>query len=146
MVGDEYGMRTELVGLGRGHGGVDAVDPGFIGAGGDDTPAARRASDDNGFSPEGGIIPLLHRGVEGVHVHMNDLPHMFHTIPVLSVLQYLPAAGGVGRQGGRKIPGPADAERPTNTGGRQMLRDRLMQGGSPGWGDFTHPGSFTPSG
>jgi hypothetical protein len=60
------------------HGRPDAVRPGRVTGGGDDTasPALLRVgADDDRLPAERGVTPLLHRGVERVHVEMGDDPH-----------------------------------------------------------------------
>jgi hypothetical protein len=60
------------------HGRPDAVGPGRITGGGDDAaslPLLRIGADDKRLPAERGVAPLLHRGVERVHVEMGDDPH-----------------------------------------------------------------------
>jgi hypothetical protein len=56
---------------------VNAERASLIGGGGDD-PAASAAlgigPDDHGTPATGRVIALLHRGIEGVHVDMEDPP------------------------------------------------------------------------
>ena len=66
-------LGTERAGTGRRHGGVNAKTAGLIAAGRHDAPAGRIAADDDGLPPEFGVVSLLHRRKEGIHVHMDDL-------------------------------------------------------------------------
>ena len=70
--GDEDGVGAEALGAEGGHGGADAEAAGFIGGGADDGAVAA-PGDDDGFAAEGGVVALLDRGVEGVHVDVDDL-------------------------------------------------------------------------
>ena len=66
-------MTSSRAGAGCRHGGVNAKAAGLIAAGRHDAPAGRIAADDDGLPPEFGVVPLLHGGKKGVHVHMDDL-------------------------------------------------------------------------
>jgi hypothetical protein len=52
---------------------VNAKTAGLIATGRHDAPAARIAADDDGLTAELGMVPLLHGGEKGIHVHMDDL-------------------------------------------------------------------------
>ena len=56
----------------RGHGRPHAEPPRLIAGRGDHAARSGVAYGD-GAAAQGGIIPLLHRGEEGVHIHMDDL-------------------------------------------------------------------------
>ncbi len=71
--GKEIAARAELPSRCHGHGGPNAELPGFI-RGGTDNPARPQASHDHRLPPQGWVIPLLDRCVEGIHIHMDDLP------------------------------------------------------------------------
>ena len=59
------------------HGGADAVFARLVAAGRHNAPLVGEGADDQGLSPQRGIVPDLHRGKEGVHIHMkNDLMHV----------------------------------------------------------------------
>ena len=44
-----------------------------ITAGDHSAPAGRIAADDDGLTSQLGMVPLLHGGEEGIHIHMDDL-------------------------------------------------------------------------
>jgi uncharacterized membrane-anchored protein len=66
-------LRAERSRTGRRHGGVNAKTAGLIAAGRHDAPAARIAADDDGLTSQLGMVPLLHRRKEDIHVHVGDL-------------------------------------------------------------------------
>jgi hypothetical protein len=45
----------------------------LIAAGRHDAPAGGIAADDDGLTSQLGMVPLLHGGEKGIHVHMDDL-------------------------------------------------------------------------
>ena len=70
-------LGAESKGLLDVHGGVDAVFARLVAAGRHNAPLVGEGADDQGLSPQGGIVPDLHGGKEGVHIHMkNDLMHI----------------------------------------------------------------------
>ena len=69
----EDGRRAQAPGHRRRHGRVDAEHTGLIGAGGHHA-APSAATDDDRQTGQGRIVEHLHRGEEGVHVHMEDDP------------------------------------------------------------------------
>jgi len=68
---DEDGVGTEALCLDGGHGGADAEFAGFVRGCADDGALAAPC-DDDGLAAKLRIITLLDRGVEGVHVDVND--------------------------------------------------------------------------
>ena len=72
-IAQENRLGAERPGTGCRHGGVNAKAAGLIAAGRHDAPAARIAADDDGLTLQLGMVPLLHRRKEGIHVHMDDL-------------------------------------------------------------------------
>ena len=57
---------------------MDAVLPGFVGAGGHDAPLMGEGPDDDGLSADRGIVPHFDGCIESVHVQVQDaaLPAM----------------------------------------------------------------------
>jgi len=66
-------MGTTPQRLCRRHGAVDSELAGLVRGGADHAPRLGVACDDDGFASQLGSIALLHGGIEGVHVHVNDL-------------------------------------------------------------------------
>src|SRR5687768_5670202 len=64
-------LGAEPIGSHRGHGRTDSIRSGFV-AGRSDHPAFPRASNGHRFAAKCGVIPMLHGGVEGVHLDMDD--------------------------------------------------------------------------
>jgi hypothetical protein len=56
---------------------MDTVAPGFIGTGGYHAAVSGTSAYDYGFASQLGIIPLFHRGVERIDIHVKYDP--FHT-------------------------------------------------------------------
>ena len=67
----EDGLRAQPPGRGHRHGAVDAARAGLVGGGADDAAAAQTADDDRPAA-QLGPVPLLDRGVEGVHIDVQD--------------------------------------------------------------------------
>ena len=65
-------VRTLRVGRAARHSGAHAERPRLVGAGGDDTALVRARPDDDGLASPFGMVPLLDRREEGVHIHMQD--------------------------------------------------------------------------
>jgi len=86
--GDEGGFGAEALGGDGGHGGSDAVFSGFVRGGADDG-AGSSPGDDDRFAPQTGIVPLLHGGVERIHIDVHYLSS--HSLIGVS----LPFGGGL---------------------------------------------------
>lgn len=67
-----------MLGLGTGHGRVYAEGAGLVGASGDHSPSPGVAADNNGLPSQFGMVPLLDRGKEGVHIKVDDFPGQGH--------------------------------------------------------------------
>jgi hypothetical protein len=63
---------AEAFGAQGGHGGTHAEAASFVGGGADDGAVAQ-PGDDDGLAAQLRIVALLDRGVEGVHVDVDDL-------------------------------------------------------------------------
>ena len=73
-----YGIRAKLQGCGHGHGGVDSIFPGFIGAGGG-YASWTGITYDQGLSPVLGMVQALHRSKECIQVYVKeDSSHKLH--------------------------------------------------------------------
>ena len=77
---EENRLGPERPGAGRRHGGVNAKAAGLMAAGRHNSPAGRIAADDDGLTSQLGLVPLLHRRKEGIHVYMDDLAEFSTTI------------------------------------------------------------------
>ena len=64
----EDAVRTERVGRAARHGGAHAVTPRLVGTGRDDTALVRTRPHDDGLAAPFGVVPLLYRREERVHV------------------------------------------------------------------------------
>ena len=71
VASDEDGGRAQASGLRRRHGGADTVGSGFV-AGGRNYPSASGATDDHRATGQGGIEKNLHRGIERVHIDVEN--------------------------------------------------------------------------
>jgi len=69
---EENGLGAELLRPDAGHGRVDAKGSRLVGTGRDHAPTLGRAADNHRQAAQFGAIPLLDRGVEGVHVDVDD--------------------------------------------------------------------------
>ena len=69
--GHEHRVRALLTGLEDRHGGAHAEAAGLV-AGGRDDPAVGRPADDDALAPQLRVVQLLHRGVEGIHVDVQN--------------------------------------------------------------------------
>src|SRR5207248_3992145 len=69
---NENAFGTKPAGGDARHGGADAEFSGFITRGANHAALSWGAADNNRFASERGIIPLLDRGVEGIHIEMED--------------------------------------------------------------------------
>src|SRR5262245_28886888 len=65
-------LRTEPVSRGRGHGTVDAELAGLVAGGRHHATLLGRAADDHGLAGKGRVVPDLDRGIESVHVDVDD--------------------------------------------------------------------------
>src|ERR1051325_10882623 len=72
---DEDAGRAEALRARGGHGGVDAELARLVGPGADHAPLARPA-DDHRLAAQRGVVALLHRRIECVHIDMDDLAHL----------------------------------------------------------------------
>lgn len=72
---DEDRLRTQSARLGTGHGASDAELAGRVACRADHRPAVGRSAHHQRQAPKRGVVPLLDRRVEGVHVHMHDASH-----------------------------------------------------------------------
>ncbi len=75
---DNHQLGTESPGTEHRHGGPDPEPARFVGRR-CHHGAPRATADDDRLTRERGVIPLLHRGVEGVHVDVND--SAIHRLP-----------------------------------------------------------------
>ena len=87
---NEDAVGAQSPGGGTGHGGTDAEFSGFVAGGAHDAALGGRRAYDDGPAAQGGVVPLLNRGVKGVHVQVkNDAKHARNWIDILSrLLQY----------------------------------------------------------
>ena len=69
---EEDRVRTQPARLRRGKGRVDAVAAGLVVGGGDDPAAVGVAPHHHRFADEGGVVPHVDRGIEAVHVAVQD--------------------------------------------------------------------------
>ena len=72
---DEDGVGAEALCGDCGESGADSVATGFVGCGADDRSLAL-LGDNNGLAAQGGVVSLFNRGVEGVHIDVNDLAQL----------------------------------------------------------------------
>jgi hypothetical protein len=74
-------MGTEAASMGDGHGGADAVAPGFVTGGADHAAVAEGAGDDNGLAAQIRAAEEFHRNEERIEVDMENggapFAHMF---------------------------------------------------------------------
>ena len=69
---DKDALRAKPFGCGAGQGRPDAELPRCIAGGTHDPALGWRRTDDHRLAPQGRIVPLLHGGVERIHVQMED--------------------------------------------------------------------------
>ena len=82
---DEDGGGAETLGADGGHGGAHTEGSGFVGGCADDGAVAA-PGDDYGFAAESWVVALLDRGIEGVHVDVNDFAdgHLWNMVCVFA--------------------------------------------------------------
>ena len=65
-------LRATLLRAVGGHGGMDAIAARFVAGSGNHAAFFRGARDDKRLAAPFGVVALLHRGVEGIHVDVDD--------------------------------------------------------------------------
>ena len=78
----EDGVRAEGVGRAARHGGMHAVGPRLVGTGRDDAALVRARPYDDGFPAPFGVVSLLYRRKERVHVYVQN-GHAGKIIPII---------------------------------------------------------------
>ena len=71
------GLRAQAQGGARGHRRAHAVRSSFVAGGGDDAALVGSTADDDRLTAQAGVVALLDRGEEGVHVDVDDFAHGF---------------------------------------------------------------------
>jgi hypothetical protein len=69
---DEHALGAEPPGHGRAHGAAHAEPAGLVAGGGHHAATLGRTADDDRAPGQGGVVQHLDRGIEGVHVHVQD--------------------------------------------------------------------------